>query len=220
MPKSHEKFVPWVERYLRPRYPELVAPLMAAVDAFDAIQDRGELSQGNLGILVEAACSSRRPLYENVCGFMAHLTARWPEATAAILQMSKSPKAQIRFNAILCLGRDTPSDVVDAILKGGLRDKSARVRSKAADWAGRLRNKRLVTELGAALTAEKNRRARSTIEFELRLLRDGYILEKTEDGWFRVTVHTDSGGTRGGTVAESRLKLEGVETIAAELRRG
>jgi hypothetical protein len=73
------------------------------------------------------------------------------------------------------LGKETPSDIVDEILKASLKDKRARVRRKAADWAGTLRNKRLVSDLEAALSIEKDKKARSTMEFELRLLRDGYI---------------------------------------------
>src|SRR5208282_4053364 len=100
MPKARERFEPFVERWLRPRYPELMGPLMAAVDAFDAIQQAGELSAGNLRILVETASSTRRPLYENACGFMQVLSAKWLDVTNSILDMSKNPKAHVRFNAI------------------------------------------------------------------------------------------------------------------------
>jgi hypothetical protein len=219
MPETRERFEPWVERNLRQRYPELVVPLMAAIDAFDAIWERGERTPDNLDKVVKAASSTRRPLYENASGLMQRLTTKWPEAAVAVLKMSKSPKSHVRFNAILCLGKGSPDDLVDAILRSGLQDKSARVRSKAADWAGRLGNTRLTSELTAASVVEDDAETRSCIDFELRLLRDGYILEKCEEGWFDVTVRMDDGGVCTETVNESRLKSEGIEAIATALRR-
>ena len=204
---------------MRPRYPELEVPLVAAIDAFDVILSANELAPHQLRPIVDAVSSSRRPLYENASGFMKTLSAKWPEVNAAILAMSRSSKAHVRFNAILCLGNSTPADIIEKVLKSGLLDKSSRVRGKAADWIGRLRRRELVGELAAALSVEHDQKARSTIEFELRLLRDGYILEPEKDGGYRVTVHTDNGGVRSDPVDEVSLRTRGIDAIASELRR-
>ena len=70
MQTQRDRFQPWLENYLRPRYPELEAPLMAAVDAFDAVLQTGELLPERLRPIVDAVSSSRGPLYENASGFM------------------------------------------------------------------------------------------------------------------------------------------------------
>jgi hypothetical protein len=191
---------------------------MAAVDAFDAVQRSGKLLPAQLRTLVDTVSSPRRPLYENACDFMRVLSLKWPEVTAAIRTMSRSTKAHVRFNAILCLGSKTDEGVIDVVLKSALGDKSARVRAKAADWIGRLRRKELVPELAGALAAERNVAARATMEFELRLLRDGYILDPAKSGGYNLTVHTQD-GTSGRWVDEATLRSEGVEAIAAELRQ-
>jgi hypothetical protein len=214
-----DKFRPWVEETLRPRFPELEAPLMAAVDAFDATQNSGQLLPERLLPILDAVSSPRRPLYENTCDFMRTLSARWPEANAAILTMSHSSKAHVRFNAILCLGKGTPATTVKTVLKAGLVDKSSRVRSKAADWIGRLRNVELVPELGAALATEQDPKTRSTMEFQLRLLRDGYILEPRPDGVYCVTVHTKQGGVMSSFVQRETLNARGIDVIVSELRQ-
>ena len=104
MPKARERFEPFVERRLA-GFPEIVEPLMAAVDAFDAIDERGERSQANLDKLVLAASSSRGPLCENICPYMRVLSGKWPAVADAILEMSKSSKGHIRFNAIIVWGK-------------------------------------------------------------------------------------------------------------------
>jgi len=76
------------------------------------------------------------------------------------------------------------------LIRRGLRDKRANVRRKAADWAGCLHIRDVVTDLETAFAVEKNNKAKETIEFELRLLRDGYILKPSGDGVFWVTALT------------------------------
>ncbi len=219
MPKARQQFEPYVESVLQRECPEIVGPLMEAVDAFDAFEERGERTQENLDKIIAAVSSDRIPLYENACGFMWRLGGKWPEANAAIVEMSKSPKEHVRFNAIVCLGHRTPSDIVDSVLRSGLLDKSSRVRGKAADSAGRLAAERLIPELEAALAAENDDETRSTIEFELRLSRDGYVLEQLADGSYSVTVRAD-GGVLGVIIAETRLRAEGIEAIVRGLTTG
>jgi hypothetical protein len=217
--KQRDRFQPWVEKSLRPRFPELEAPLMAAVDAFDLVQRTDELLPQRLRPILDAVSSSRRGLYENTCEFMQILSAKWPEANEAIVAMSQSTKAHVRFNAILCLGDSTPGTTVERILKSGLLDKSSRVRRKAADWICRLRKTEFVPELAIAQSSEPDAKVRSGMEFSLRLLRDGYILRPGESGFYELTVLRDDGSVIGTSVKDETLRTRGVDAIASELRR-
>jgi hypothetical protein len=130
-------------------------------------------------------------------------------------RMAVDSRSHVRFNAILCLKKATPLDFTLRLIRQGLRDKSANVRGKAADWAGRLRIRQVVSDLEAALAVEKNKKARETIEFELRLLRDGYILTQETDGTFCVTAFTPNGcGSRWFKGPE--IEQRGMEAIVAE----
>jgi hypothetical protein len=191
---------------------------MAAVDALDVVQQTDELHPKLLRPILDAVSSSRRPLYENTCEFMRILSAKWPEANDGILAMSQSTKAHVRFNAILCLGKSTPATTVERVLKSGLLDKSSRVRRKAADWIGRLRKRELLHEWAVALSSERDAKVRSTMDFELRLLRDGYILKPAQGGRFRVTVRTEDGCVKVAPVREESVLTRGIDAIASELR--
>lgn len=202
--------------YFRERCPELESPLLDAIDAYDKIRGKKRLNPKLLAQIVKAAKSSRRPLYENATDYLGNLTRNHPAARSAVEQMAIDPRSQVRFNAILCLTKSTPRSFTLRILRQGLRDKSARVRRKTADWAGRLRIHELVPVLEEALAIEKNAKAKATIEFELRLLRDGYILEGARDGGFEVTTFS-SDGVAGRWVSRSELKRLGIKAIVADL---
>src|SRR5205823_314602 len=147
----------------------------------------GRTSPEWLAPIVNAASSSRVPLYENATSLLSELTEHFPAACDAVANMAQATRSRVRFNAILCLGRSTPPSLTLQILRQCLRDKSARVRLKAADWAGRLRLRKIVPDLEEAAARERNANARRTIEFELKLLRDGYILEPGSDEGLMIT---------------------------------
>jgi hypothetical protein len=216
MTSAREKYEPWISDFLRKRYPELEAPLLAAIDAFDLIDQRQQIDEGLLRFIVEAASSSRRTLYENATSLLGELTERYGEARDAVAGMSQNTRSHVRFNAILCLCRSTPLSFSLDLIRRGLRDASARVRAKAADWPGRLRARDVVLDLEHALAQETNETARSTIEFELRLLRDGYILEPAQDDGFQVTTYSCN-GVAGRWIERSELEQRGIDAIVADL---
>src|SRR5262249_42283979 len=179
------------------------------------IQDENRLDDALLAPIVEAASSSRRPLYENATSFLGKLTAEHRLARESVERMAADARSHVRFNAILCLKKAMPLEFTLRLIRQGLRDRSANVRGKAADWAGRLRVREVVPDLEAALAAEKNAKAKQTIEFELRLLRDGYILEENKDGTFCVTAFTPNGcGSR--YFQRTEIEQRGIEGIVAE----
>jgi hypothetical protein len=216
MGRARERYDRWIRDHLRKRYPELEHPLLAVVDGFDAIQANAIIDAGDLRPIVEAASSQRRPLLENATTLLSELTERYEEARGAVAAMSEDSRNHVRFNAILCLGSPTPLAFTLGILRRSLRDKSARVREKAADWAGRLRLREFVPDLESAFSIEQNSKAKRTIEFELKLLRDGYILEPRREGFF-VTTHRSGGGVTAQFVPHAELEQRGIDAIVADM---
>jgi hypothetical protein len=215
MRKTRALYRTWLRDYLQKRQPDLVPQMLAAINAYDRILDKKRLDAKSLAPIVEAASSSRRPLYENATEFLAGLTADYALARESVEGMAANSRNHVRFNAILCLNEATPLDFTLRIIRQGLQDKSANVRGKAADWAGRLRLRQVVSDLEAAFAVEKNKEARETIEFELRLLRDGYILERDEEGMLQVTAFTPNGVATGYFEA-AEIEERGIDSIVAE----
>jgi len=216
MGSTREEYEPWLRDYFRKRYPELESALLEAIDAFDATKELDRINSEQLRPIVQAASSSRCPLYENTTGLLGQLSVKHEEARKAIEAMATDAQSHIRFNAILCLGKSTPPDFTLRLIRQGLRDKSARVRLKASDWAGRLRIREVVPELEEALAREKNEKAKKTIEFDLGLLRDGYILEPLPDGPVSVTTFCRSGLSIR-HVKKAELDTRGLKSILGEL---
>jgi hypothetical protein len=201
-----------------PRDPQDEAALLAVADAYDAVQRSGLLSKQQLRTVVDGASNNRMLVWAGSTDLLMALSAQFAEVAAAILNMSQHRQAHVRFNALCCLGKKTPTDTVHAVIKAGLIDKSSRVRRKAADRAHTLRAVELVPEITAALKAEKHDKTRATIEFELRLLRDGFIVNVSDDGQFDVTV-SYPGGICGRTVSAKEMKSRGMEAVVADMRR-
>lgn len=160
----------WIESYLRKRFPELERPLLDAVNAYDEMDSRLIVDDVRLKPLLEAASSSRTPLYENATQLLGDLTVAHEAARQAVIKMASNPSAQVRFNAILCVDESAPRAFALDVVRNGLHDRSARVREKAADWAYRCSLHELVPELAAALGKESNGNAKACITLALEKL--------------------------------------------------
>lgn len=168
---TRAEFASWIDGYLRKRHPELEAPLLNALDAFDAIAGSASSNEDTLVPLLEAAKSTRVPLYENATTLLGKLADRNEFVRAAVTEMAADPRAHVRFNAILCIAEnDHPSEFGLRLVEARLRDKSARVREKAADWALRCRMVKLLPTLRRALQGETNERARECIAYAVQEL--------------------------------------------------
>jgi hypothetical protein len=190
VPTNREHLQAALQDYLR-RQPELEPELLAALE--EDIRARDLSTAALLPHLVAAASSRHVPIFENVCPLLGELTEQLAAARDAVSIMADDSRAHVRFNSILCLGERTPRAFSLGLLRRGLRDRSSRVRSKAADWALNLRLRELIPDLAEAAIRERATPARSEIEFALRLLRDGYIAGPERDGHLDLTVLRDSG---------------------------
>jgi hypothetical protein len=215
---QHERYAAWFERRRGPRDAKAEADLLAVADAYDAAMQDGMLSAEQLQRVVDGASDPRALLWNNATDLLMKLSGKWPAAADAIATMFRSGKAHVRFAALCSLGRETPVDVTDALMKAGLMDKSSRVRWKAVDRANTLERRNLVPEITAALAAESDDKARGSMELDLRMLRDGHWVRPESPGRTSVMARLHN-GIASKTVDDDELKSKGLEAILAELRR-
>jgi hypothetical protein len=204
---------PWLRHYLQWKCPELRPALQAALEAIDGDE---EVTPHLLAPLVEAVCSARQCLMECAACFLSELTGRYEAARDAVARMAGDARSEVRLGAILCLGRRTPRPLALAIVREGLRDGSARVRGKAADWAGRLRLHELLPELEVAAAGEDDAKVKSISELSSKLLRDGRLIEPQPDGSFAVVAYGRN-GIASRLVPRRELRWRGLDAIVEEL---
>lgn len=217
MAMSRDRYESWIASRLEPRFPELVAPLRAALDALERIRIQERTDPADLRSLVDLLRSPRRPLYENGADLIRELTADRAEVRDAVAELASDKKAHVRFNAILCLSDVTPPEFSVMILRQALLDGSARVRQKVADWALRLKLAELTPDLERASLKEKRAATKKTIDFSLRLLRDGYVVEEASGDSVSITVPRN-GSIVGRYFSRAEFEAKGGAALAAEMR--
>jgi len=198
--------------------PEQEAALVAAASAFDAVLATGELTPEQLDVLVSAVRCPSALVWPSAAGYLAQLSGRWPEVNAAIQELARSRKGPMRFRALFCLKRDTPTEVADPLLRAGLVDKSTQVRWKAAERIERHERRHLLPELASALAAETNDAARRVMLVSLHLLRDGYLLEPWSDDHRSLTVRAHSSHTVR-IVSMQMIADRGIDALVLEHRQ-
>jgi len=217
MGEQRRKYEEWLSKWKRARTAEEEAAILKVADIFDAFNETNRLSAEDLALIVEAA-SSPQLILSNAVDQLSSLALRNDDAARAVAEMFKSPKSNVRFAAICCLRRDTPASLADPLLTGGLRDKSAQVRRMAAQMICGFERKDLLPQLDAACASETNAKTRSSMEFELPLLRDGYILKPSNGGGYRDVTVRFRRGIVGVTISEKELQEKGIQMIASDLR--
>lgn len=153
-----------VERLVGPTDAALAREL---VSALQAIRDGAQVTSVVLQATIRAVSSLRVPIYECASSVLGELAVFDSGAMKAIADLSKSPDARVRHNALLCLNTEQPMARVQEILRAALSDKSSRVRRKAADWIGRLRQQELLPAMEAALEVERHAETRLVMAAEV-----------------------------------------------------
>lgn len=146
--------------------------LLVAADAYDAATACGAPSSEQIRMLVDAASHPLERVWLDGVRILMRASEQWNEAAQAILIMSKSNLAHVRFNAICSLGPKTPSTIIDAVSRAGLTDRSARVRWKAADRAASLQQFHLEPDIEAAIKEERSAKALRSMTYDLQRLRN------------------------------------------------
>ena len=86
--------------------------------------------------------------------------------------MAQDTRSHVRFNAIMCIGKNALVDFKLRLIRQGLLDKSSKVRMKAADWGSRMRLQEILPDLERALTVESNAKARTSFAWYIDFLRN------------------------------------------------
>jgi hypothetical protein len=213
-----EAYEQWIQDYLKPRYPELVRDFRACLNGYERIKTNNRVDKRSLNSVFRAACSPRAPLFNTATGFLRELSAYSPEANEVILAMAADKHWYVRCHALLSLGQETPSDIVRVILQKSLQDQSSSVRGLAARKAQFLRVSKVIPDLENQLAIEPHPGTKYSIDFHLRLLRDGYFLERKDGDYILVWIPTNDGMV-GRMVSQEDVDTKGINAIISKLRQ-
>ncbi len=190
--------------------------VLAAADAYDASEAAGRILPEELARIVDAVADSRMGVWANGSHLMAMAMERWEDARREFKKLLNHPKAHVRFAALCSLQEELPRDLIDGSIRQGLGDKSAKVRWKASGRASTLNCRHLLPEIDAAIRAEKNIKALSSLQFDYLWLRDGYIRRDLPDGRVTLSIRLPTGGGGSVTVTSGEIESKGIERIIAE----
>ena len=207
MKLDHDEYEVWIRDSLIPRYPDLERPYRASLEGYERISANNQVDEESLESIVFAASSSRRPLADSAVIFLSDLVSNYQEVREAVSLMLKNPQWNVRFNGLRCLGPDSPQSLALDLLRGGLQDSSHRVRGLAAYKARHLRIQELIPDLERCLGIENNQSARSDIEYNLRLLRDGYCIRRESNNELYILISTEIG------IHGYQLSLKNIKSI-------
>jgi hypothetical protein len=206
---AREQLEPFAS-YLRDGFPALAHVLWSAeVSADEAVT--AEL----LAPLVTAACDARAGIAVNAVWVLWVLTADSTAARSAVAGMARHKQSHIRNNAMASVSKLAPLGFKREVIERGLRDRTGRVREKAADRALSLCLREVIPELESAVASERNAGTKRGLEFTLKLLRDGYFVTPADDDEVQVTIAFD-GGVGGCFVPRDELESRGAEAVVAQ----
>lgn len=178
----------WVDRDVRPRFPQLADSCVAAYEITRSAARTGCLESADLGI-IEAFC--RNPssyLSEYAAELIGSLAVDFPAARQALVKLAGDQRVKARTGALVALHSCAAIEVREAVIRIALHDRSARVRELAACKAQRFRLLSLVEELQDAIAREVDASCKLGLEMNCALLKDGYFVEKLDAAAMRVTV--------------------------------
>ena len=158
-----------IKRLIEPVQPELVLGLLTALESIAA---QSQPTAVSINAAVKGVSSHRVPVYETASYILGDLATYDQGTLQALVELSHSTDSRVRHNALLCLRDETPTAAVYEMLERSLRDKSSRVRRKAADWAGRLRFNAVLPAIHQALQIESNAETRYVMAVEVQRLQN------------------------------------------------
>jgi hypothetical protein len=162
---------------LKGREPELCEFL---VNVFGIVENGGDVSAEQLAALKEIASDKREWVSNFGRVVLGSLAERNSNARHAIIEMAHSPVVHVRVNAILCLNEKCPDELVLDIISLLIRDKSSKVREKAADWVRHFKIDALAPILEQALAMESSATVKQVLVAEIGMLRNGYYILHTD----------------------------------------
>ncbi|MEM7204575.1 MAG: hypothetical protein AAF628_30235 [Planctomycetota bacterium] len=187
-------FRTWVDLYFGDRPLDDYAEFKAAVDGYERAVRIGVIDERALGAVVELAISDRATARKLGADMLGELAAVSTMAYAAARRLQQSPQAEVRLNALLCLGRAQESgEALFEVLQQALQDRSGRVRRAAAALAIHRGAQALEPQLRDAARAERRDAVRATMLQTADLLGQGWALSDAPGGGHILSVTFERG---------------------------
>lgn len=216
MDKQYARFNTFIKSRNREDEREAGERLLKVAAVCDEILENGKASPEQMQVMVDGASDPRSLVWENTVDMFWLLSKGGVDIADALLKMSKSTKANVRFAALCCLTVSISPAIADEMILAGLVDKSTKVLRKAADMAGRLKRRVLAPAISAALDRETTLDNRNALAFVLSGLRDsGYTLERQKDGSYSLRVSTNKGYVYSQKLSEAEATPENIAAIVA-----
>jgi hypothetical protein len=155
---------------------------LAAISAFEECERKRQAIAPELAALVRAARSPHKLVFETGCKLLVHLAERQTEAQRCIRDMAQDKNATARFHAVAYLDHKLPEELRLQVVGLALRDRSAKVRLKGIEGAERFKFTQFLSQLEQMQRSETNKGVCSALALHVPLLRDGFLLEPSEDG--------------------------------------
>lgn len=188
-----EQIESWIREYIIPHRPELEEPFRAAFEGFKRITSSKVVDQEALDAIIHATSSKSLILADNSITFLIDLVPEFEEVREAVIRMYADKKMHVRFNALRSLSSKAPRNFSMSLLKRGLNDNSYKVRKFASHKIRTLRMEELIPIMEETLLREENPDAKSEINYNLRLLRDGYCLRNFGHQGLYLWIQTQDG---------------------------
>lgn len=192
----------------------------AALDAFVRLQRKRRISANDLEPIVAAARCRFRAVWDMGTDLLLYLSTRHSAARVAVREILRSRKVNERFQMVASLSPDVPKALAIELIRAALEDKGNRVREKAAEAADRLGLKEVLPDMEKQLRIERHRNAKSSLEFHVAMVRDGYFLQyenggpnlwvRNKDGWGGALITQDDvdQGRLQAIIADARSEAE------------
>ncbi len=204
----------WVSKYLKE--PEKRRLANDALDAFERLEKTQNISAEEIRPIVAAAKCRFRQVWDIAADLLTLLSNKHSSAQDAMREMLQSKKVGERFQVIAALNSRVPKSLALELIRKALKDTGNRVREKAAERADDLKFLQLLPELEQALSVEKHPNAKSALEFNISMLRDGYLVEDHKK-YITVTVRMRR-GTSSQIISQEDIDRGRVPSIIADMR--
>ncbi|AEV68383.1 HEAT repeat domain-containing protein [Acetivibrio clariflavus] len=194
--------------------------LYKLIDCIYDIQNNKVLTQSHLSLLEEGMRQPLELIFSEYSGkYAAKLSHNFNEPKELFYKLANDSNSKIRFNAVTLMLCKPTEDVIEYVLSKCVNDKSSSVRRKVADVCCRLNQVKMIGILENQFALEKNESVRRSMDFSIRLLRDGYILEEKDTDMCNLLVETCEGEILGVILKKSVISEFGIKAIVEMIRR-
>jgi hypothetical protein len=190
--------------------------IFAAMDAFASLKRRKVLTRKHLEPIVEAI-RCRWQAARNVGGeLLAELAWTQPAAQGAFRELLASRKARDRLWAILSLSRRMPAKLILDLLTSAVDDRSKQVRRWAAQESNSLNVKEMIPKLMQRLEVESDADVKRELLYNATMLKDGYLIDRSEGGIIWLNVRIPGGGVTGQMITQRDIDRGRVPAFVAK----